>query len=131
LIQRRAEHGPPNGTTERATMGDLRLEQLRLAEEEVDLRAWLEQARGDLFAAERASDIELARRRLTAADNVRRGGAALDAGFSAGRFENWRALIEAMGATRMSHENTAPPPTGQQLRVFASWRSRRCCRGVR
>jgi hypothetical protein len=120
----RAEAGPPSNTSDKTALGELRGEALRLELEEQDMRAWLAQARLDLASAEHAelvaADVELARRRLQAAENVRRGGEALDQDFSAERFENWCALIEAMGATRMSHESAAPPPNGQQLRAFAT-----------
>jgi hypothetical protein len=119
----RAEHGPPVNTTDSKALGDLRGEALRLELEEQDMRAWLAQARADLAEAERAEvtagDIALARKRLELADLLRRGGAALTEAFSPERFENWCALIQALGATRMSHENAAPPPTLQQLRVFS------------
>jgi hypothetical protein len=119
----RAEAGPPINTTDKTKLGDLRGEALRLELEEQDLRAWLTTAHRDLAEVERqeaiAADVELARWRLKAAENVRRGGAALDSGFSAERFANWIMLIEAMTATRLSVDASAPPPTGAQLRVFA------------
>jgi hypothetical protein len=130
----RAKAGPPVNTTDKTALGELRGEALRLELEEQDMRAWLDQAQRDLAAAEHAelvsADVELARHRLKAAENVRRGGEALDQGFSAARFENWVSLIEAMGATRMSHESAAPPPTGAQLRVFATLALKTMLQGV-
>jgi hypothetical protein len=110
----RAQHGPPVNTTDKTKLGDLRGEALRLELEEQDMRAWLEQAHRDLAAAERAelvaADVELAKKRLELADLLRRGGAALTEAFSPARFENWCALIDALQATRMSHERAPPAP---------------------
>jgi hypothetical protein len=119
----RAEAGPPTNTTDKTALGELRGEALRLELEEQDLRAWLATARLDLAAAEHAelvaADVELAKKRLELADLLRRGGAALTEAFSPERFENWCALIQALGATRLSQESAGPPPTLQQLRVFS------------
>jgi hypothetical protein len=120
--EERARSGPPNGTGDKNRLGDLRLEQLRLSEEQIDLEGWLTQARADLAEAERqeaiAADVILARRRLEVAELVRRGGAALDSGFSAERFEGWNQLLDELVATRLSCESAPPAPNGQQRRVF-------------
>jgi hypothetical protein len=119
----RAQQGLPLNTSHKTKIDDLRLESLRLSEESIDLQSWLETARADLAAAEHAelvaADVELARRRLRAAENVRRGGAALDQGFSAERFEGWNQLLDTLIATRLSCESAPPAPNGQQRRVFA------------
>jgi hypothetical protein len=119
----RAKSGPPVNTSDKTALNDLRAEGLRLNLEEQDLEAWLATARAELAEAERqeviAADVALAHRRLELADLLRQGGEALDSGFSAERFEGWVALMEALGATKLSCEASAPPPTGQQLRVFA------------
>jgi hypothetical protein len=118
----RAEAGPPTNTSDKTALGELRGEALRLELEEQDMRAWLEQARRDLAAAEHAelvaADVERARQRLDIADDLRRGGVALDQGVSAARLAAWCKLIEDLGATRLSCESAPPPPTAQQLRVF-------------
>jgi hypothetical protein len=120
--QTRAESGPPINTTDKTNLGDLRLEQLRLAEEEIDMRAWLEQARRDLAAAtkaeELAGDVELAKRRLELAGAFRRVGALLDEALTAQRCHAWLAVAQEMRMTRLSHETFAVGPTEQQCRVL-------------
>jgi hypothetical protein len=118
----RAEHGPPVNTTDGKTLGDLRGEALRLELEEQDMQAWLEQARADLAAAERAelmaADVELAKKRLELAGAFRRVGGLLDEALTAQRCHAWLAVAQEMRLTRLSGETYAVGPTEQQVRVL-------------
>jgi hypothetical protein len=132
--QLRADAGLPLNGGQIQRLNDLRDESNRLDKERDDLTIWLRQAQGKEAEALRqeavAADVALARQRLIAADNLRLGGIALDEGFSAERFEGWCTLIDALSATRLSCETSAPPPNRQQLRVFSTLAIRTMLQGV-
>jgi hypothetical protein len=130
----RAAAGLPANSTDGRNLADLRSEALRLDLEAQDLEAWKVAAERRLAEAikaeEIAGDVELAKRRLELADLLRRGGVALDQGFSAERFEGWNGLLDELIATKLSCESAAPAPNGQQRRVFATIAIKTMLQGV-
>jgi hypothetical protein len=66
----------------------------------------------------RAADRALAERRLELAAGLRQAGQSMDLGFTAAKAEALWAVIDAVHATRFSHERINPGPTREQLNVL-------------
>lgn len=65
-----------------------------------------------------AGDRVLAERRLELAAGLRQAGQSMDLGFTAAKAEALWAVIDAVHATRFSHDRIDPGPTHQQLNVL-------------